>query len=145
MVYINRPKTLRRGLSADDPSNWLLTSTATQLCLSPCAAPSQSLAGHPHHTLYKLPLHLTCPSQLSIIDEWVALRSSETAWGGAGEDRAGLGGERSTAQRYYLNKLTPTRDTAEGFWGRGQKRSRGQTNFYCICNPLLFLLFTTVI
>lgn len=40
------------------------------------------LALHPAYTLHKLPLHLTCPKQLSIIDEWVALPGSKRKkWG----------------------------------------------------------------
>lgn len=49
--------------------------------------PSPALTVQPHHTPRKVPLHLTCPSQLSIIDEWVALRGQtgrQEEGGGAG-------------------------------------------------------------
>lgn len=42
--------------------------------LNPPPTRRPALAVQPHRTPRKLPLHLTCPSQLSIIDEWVALR-----------------------------------------------------------------------
>lgn len=92
-------------------SNWppgraSLTSNSTprSFCLSASSSCEPISRQCPGTTLYKLPLHLTCPGQLSIIDEWVALR------GGGG----GPGGEESTEDRYYyLNELTaPRGDTA---------------------------------
>lgn len=83
------------------PSKWPLAVrpwVATQLpnlSPSPLLLRANLLAVHPHHTLYKLPLHLTCPSQLSIIDEWVALPGRERLRGeGKGEERAGLRARR---------------------------------------------------
>lgn len=73
--------------------------------LSPLLLQANLLAVHPHHTLYKLPLHLTCPDQLSIIDEWVALRGPDTARGG-GWGGEGVGLRARRAHGYYLNELT---------------------------------------
>lgn len=61
-------------------------------------------AVHLHRTLYKLPLQLTCPSQLSIIDEWVPLQAWESATGGRAEP--GVRGEQEGC--YYSDKLTTT-------------------------------------
>lgn len=93
------------------------------------------LALHPHHALYKLLLHLTCPSQLSIIDEWVALLRRLRAREGR-ERRAKSGPEGARRRRsdgYYLNKLT----TPPWVWvGRTAEASDTSTGKFAVLSKM---------
>lgn len=84
------------------------------------------LTVHPHHTLYKLPLHLTCPGQLSIIDEWVALLGSETAARGEAEERTCLrvrwGLEEADRAVITITNWLHLHDTVGGTEGNAERR-----------------------